>query len=161
MKPVIDRSFIGKAYRPFTATISEELCREFRDLFLQVGATIPLPLRPPLNWPSLVTLHGAACLIPLWEDMGVDPLDARLVGEQFVHHRRVSLDETVTGELSVSDITEHAGTDGTLAEDVDLEVVFRDSAGALVSVYRLRFRIEIGGSSQATELGRAEVLEVE
>jgi len=160
VKPVIDRNFIGKTYHPFTVTITEGLCRDFRDLFLQVVSPEPLPLRPPLNWPALITLHGTACLVPLWEDMGVDPLAVRLVGEQFVHHRRVSLDETVFGELSIRDIAEHAGTDGTLAEDVDLEVVFRDSAGSGVSVYRLRFRIEIGGSSQVTELGRSEVLEV-
>jgi hypothetical protein len=145
MTAVIDRSFIGKKYPPFIVEISESFCRDFNRLLNVQGPDELSPDRPPLNWPALMTLHGTACLLTLWEDLGVDPLEARLAGERFIHHRPVKCGEPLFGSLTIDDLTEQVTPVGQIDDRIALHVDFRDASDAVVATYHCAFHIALAG----------------
>lgn len=145
MTGVIDRSFIGKTYPPFAAEVSASFCLDYNRLLNVKGLPEFSPDRPPLNWPALMTLHGTACLLPLWEDLGVDPLETRLFRERFVHQRPVECGEPLTGVLTIDDVTEQVEPNSHIEDHIELRVDFADSAGAPVATYHCSFRISLAG----------------
>jgi hypothetical protein len=95
------------------------------------------------NWPAILTLHGTACLMTVWEDMGVDPLAARLIAEKFAHFRDPSSDEQLTGQVQVEDVRETVDSDTGIEEQVDLLVDFWDSSEQLIATYQSSYRIPL------------------
>ncbi len=142
---MIDRAFIGKKYAAFTVELSESFCRDFNSRLNITGPDESPPDRPPLNWPGLMTLQGTACLLTLWEDLGVDPLEVRLVKERFVHQRSVECGEGFTGVLTIDDISGQVETDGRIEDQIELNVNFKDSSGMPVATYQCSFRIPVAG----------------
>jgi len=140
---MIDRGFLGKVYPVFSVVLSDAFVRRSKELLSQHGCPVSLVDTPPLNWPSFMTLHGTACLLNVWEDLGVDPLAVRLVREEFVHMRPVKGGADLMGRVTIEDLTEHMTSDGTIEEQVCLEVVFQDLSGTPVANYRCAFRIPV------------------
>ncbi|HMK34899.1 MAG TPA: hypothetical protein VK463_07535 [Desulfomonilaceae bacterium] len=138
---MIDRAFIGKTFDSFTIEISPDLFTELDELISAVARAEPWP--PPVNWPVILTLHGTACLITLWETLGVDPLEIRLVHEEFVHYRTPEPGETLVGIPCVRDVSQHLEDNSRMEEQVDLSVEFRRESGATVAGYRCSYRVPL------------------
>ena len=123
--------------------VSEAFRRQLWELFQSISS-IASPPEPLLsNWPAILTLHGTACLITVWEDMGVDPFDVRLISEQFAHFRDPEADEELTGQVHVEDISQSVEPDIGIEEQVDLLVNFRDRSDRPVANYRSSYRISL------------------
>jgi len=140
---VIDRGFVGKQFPPFSVRFPETLSRDLDTLFTSAGAIAPPAKAPPMDWPALLTLHGTAGLITVWDPMGVDPMDMRLVSEQFIHFRSPAFGEELTGRVTVQELSEHIEPERGIQEQVDLSVSFWDSSGERIALYRCSFRIPL------------------
>ena len=143
---MIDRALVSKKYPPFSVFVSEGFRRELRDLFRSASPTQVSTGSALSNWPAILTLHGTACLMTVWEDMGVDPLAARLIAEKFAHFRDPSADEQLTGQVQVEDISETVESNTGIEEQVDLLVDFRDSSKRLIATYQSSYRIPLATS---------------
>ncbi len=104
----------------------------------------PLPEWPPFcNWPALATLHGTAGMLHVWDDLGVDPLQVRLIREQFRHVRDPHPDEELTGRLTVEDLTEHTNPKTGLDQQIDFRVTFTDQSGRETTWYACSYRLPV------------------
>ncbi|MBI4962970.1 MAG: hypothetical protein HY913_06830 [Desulfomonile tiedjei] len=139
---VIDRTLIGKKYPAFAVALSVAFQRQLWELFQSISS-ITRPSGPSANWPAILTLHGTACLMAVWEDMGVDPLDARLIKEDFAYFRDPEADEELTGQVHVEEITQSVESDSGIEEQVDLLIDFRDRSNKPVANYRSSYRIPL------------------
>jgi len=141
---LIDRTCVGKEYPPFSVRLSADLAHELETV---LGITVPEPEQPhgppPLIWPALMTSHGTACLIPLWEDLGVHPLDPRLISEEFTYLETPTHGEELNGCVRIEDIGEHVEPDIGIEEQVDLCIEFRNSQDNPVASYRCSYRIPV------------------
>jgi len=156
---VIDRSTVAKEYPSFSVELSEDLCAKVDRLFGSISSIrssapdVPTsePRTPPLIWPALLTLHGAACLLIVWEDLGVDPMLVRLVREEFRYLTTPGWGEKLLGTVRIDDITEHAEPEQGIQEQIDLLVEFRNSAAGLLATYHCSYRIPV-----AVPMGKRE-----
>lgn len=89
----------------------------------------------------MLTARGTACLMGLWEELGVDPLSIRLVAQSFRHSRDPAYGETLAAALTIEDVSEHVESDRGIEEQVDLVIRFRDSNAGIVAEYRCSYRI--------------------
>lgn len=143
MTPVIDRGLVGKEYPPFYVSLSEDLSREVENA-VRISPPQSIPSwPPPLIWPALMTLRGTACLIPVWEDLGVDPLEAALVEEEFQFHKDPVMGEQITGVVTVEEIDEFVEAAKGIEDQVDLRVDFRDSNQDPIATYRCAYRVPV------------------
>lgn len=143
---MIGREFIGKAYRPFPVVLSEAFCRELSELVQTSPQVIQSPSFPPVHWPAILTRHGTACLMSVWEDLAVDPLQVRLVREEFDHSRAAEFGEILTGNLTIEDVGEHFEPAEGMFQSVHLQVRFEDRSGAPVATYRCSFAFPLAVS---------------
>jgi len=90
-----------------------------------------------------MTLRGTACLIPIWEDLGVDPLEAALVEEEFQFHKDPVMGERITGVVTLEEIDEFVEPAKGIEEQVDLRVDFRDSKQDPIATYRCAYRVPV------------------
>ncbi len=150
---MIDRSFIGKEYPEFSVTIEHDLVARFNSLLENacgahgdrsqwndhdgLGTTIPLA------WPSILTFHGTACLISVWEDLGIDPVRTRIVEESFNFLKFPEPGEELKGSLCVEEIEEKISPDGGIEEQLDLSVEFSSLEGELLATYTCSYRIPL------------------
>jgi hypothetical protein len=140
---VISRELVGKQFPPFSVRISQSFVQELLDL-TRIPVLPPLPpWPPPSSWPALLTAHGTACLMEVWEELGVDPLQARLVEEEFQHFLDPVPDETLTGSVTVGEVTQHLEPSRGIEEQVDLAVSFHNAATRLLATYRCVFRVPL------------------
>jgi hypothetical protein len=146
---VIERIALGKKFRRFTIEITEDLITEFRELFTEGEPDSPLPAALPLTWPMLLTLRGTACLIPVWEELGADPLHMRLVAEEFEYDREPVLGEELTGQVRIADMDEIVSADHGIEQQVDLAVDFFDRHDRRVALYRCSYRLSLTVSPKA------------
>jgi hypothetical protein len=138
---VIYRGFVGREFSPFLVEVTEELSEEVMDL---VQSAAPLPRGSlPSNWPAFMAMQGAACLMTVWEELGVDPLGLRLIQEEFAHYRGPHARESLFGRACVEDVSDHMEPGHGIEEQVDLVIRFQDSAGNLVSEYRCSYRVPV------------------
>ena len=138
---MIYRGFVGKEFPLFDFEITEEFSEQFMALFQRTDAA---PLRSlPSNWPAFMALRGSACLMSVWEELGVDPLEVRLIREEFLHFREPELREPLFGRASVQDVSDHMEPDRGIEEQVDLAVRFHDAAGELVAEYLCSYRLPV------------------
>jgi len=140
---VIDRALVGKKYPVFAVIVSEAFRRQLWELFRSASSAAAIPESLLANWPAILTLHGTACLMTVWEDMGVDPLDVRLVSEDFDHFREPETNEELSGRVQVEDISQSVEPDTGIEEQVDLLVDFRDPSDKLIANYRSSYRIPL------------------
>jgi hypothetical protein len=138
---LIDRALVGKEYPPFAVTLTEDWLRQWRDLFALVSGLSAPQTSVPTNWPAILTLHGTACLMNIWEDLGVDPLEVRLVGEEFEHLLPPVVGEEIEGRLRIEEISECIEPETGIEEQVDFAVGFRDRFGSKLAVYACSYRI--------------------
>jgi hypothetical protein len=134
---------VGKEYPPFSTTLTEELHREMGALFAGDVPDGASESTPSLIWPAVLTLHGTACLLTLWEDLGVSPLLPRLVFEQFRYDRTPQVGDALSGRLKVEDVGERFESERGVEEQVDILVEFKDSRGTAVASYRSSYRIPV------------------
>jgi hypothetical protein len=143
---VIYRGFVGKEFPPFTVELDEHGARDLVSLLLPQSFP-ETPSWPPLcNWPAPLTLRGSACLMAVWEELGVDPLHLRLIREDFRHHEEPVSAGVLTGRIRIEDISEHVDAIHGIEDQVDLAVSFRDKGGSPVAEYRCSFRVPIAGT---------------
>jgi hypothetical protein len=141
--PLLDRGLIGKEFPPFTIAVTEDLSEEFSSI-IRIPGGESVPSRPPPSiWPAVMTFRATACLIPVWEDLGADPLAVRLIREEFLHERTPDPGEELRGRVRIGEITEEVEPDGAIEDQADLVVDFTDSSGGLVASYRCRYRIPV------------------
>ena len=141
---MISRRSIGKAFPPFTVEYPETLAQGFDGLFSSAGCSAPRRSSPPSNWPAVLALHGTACLLTIWEELGVDPLSVRLVAEEIRHVSELRFGQRITGRVTVEDVREHVEPDRGIEQRVDLAITFEDSAlKRPVATYRCSFRVPI------------------
>jgi len=95
-----------------------------------------------------MVLQGTACLLTVWEELGVDPMGLRLYKEEFVHLRRPKLRERLCGRVTVEDVSDHMEPSRGIEEQVDLAVRFHDSKGDLVAVYLCSYRVPVAPTSR-------------
>jgi hypothetical protein len=146
---VIYRGFVGKEFPPFVVEISQEFSRVLT-LLLRTSPPFECPSwPPPSNWPAFLTFHGTACLMTIWEELGVDPLELRLVREEFRHMLAPVAGEPLNGRVCVEDVSEHIDPNVGIEEQVDLAVYFRDLRGSDVAEYRCSFRVPVARSVPA------------
>jgi hypothetical protein len=140
---MIDRSCVGKAYAPFAVILTEDWLAEWYALLSRAaGNSSPSP-GLPLNWPAILTLHGTACLLHVWEDLVVDPLQVRLVREEWRHLAAPQVGQEIQGRLSIEEISEHVEPETGIEEQVDFAVEFHDLAGRKLAVYACSYRIPL------------------
>lgn len=136
---MIGREFIGKSYPPFSVELSEAFCREMAEL-IRTSPSVVRPIAvPPANWPAIMTLHGTACLMRVWEDLAVDPLRLRQVREEFVHVRPAICGERLSGTLTIEDVTEHYEPKDGMFQQLHLETTFVDDSGKPVATYHCSY----------------------
>ncbi len=143
---MIYRGFVGKEFPPFRVEITEKFSVQVADLFPAVEPSPASGL--PSNWPAFMALQGAACLLTVWEELGVDPMELRLVREEFLHFRRPELRESLSGRVTVEDVSDHMEPSQGIEEQVDLAVRFHDSDGDLVAEYRCSYRVPVARTSR-------------
>jgi len=143
---MIGRELIGKSYQPFSVELSEAFCRELSELVQTSPRVILTASFPPVHWPAILTRHGTACLMRVWEDLAVDPLQVRLVREEFDHSRPAAFGETLSGSLSIEDVTEHFEPAEGMFQTVHLQARFVDAAGAPVATYKCSFAFPLAVS---------------
>jgi hypothetical protein len=132
---MIDRSFVDKLLPAFEVELSEKLCIDFISLFDASEYCTPA------NWPAILTLHGTAALISVWEVLGIDPLSAKLLRERFLHLKPPQLGQVLSGHLRIGEIREYLNTDGKIEEEVDMHTLFVDSSKERIAEYYCTFRI--------------------
>jgi hypothetical protein len=138
---MIDRACVGKAYAPFVVSLAEDWLTEWYGLFSRASGIAAPPQGLPVNWPAVLTLHGTACLLHVWEDLGVDPLEVRLVGEEWRHSGAPAIGEEIQGRLRIREIGEHVEFETGIEEQVDFVVEFHDRKGLKLAVYTCSYRI--------------------
>ncbi len=133
---MIERQALGKEYR-FSVRVGAECAGGLASLVRGCLADKPpLPDWPLLcNWPAIATLHGTAGMLHVWEDLGVDPLQARMIREEFRHVRDPLPDEELAGRLTVEDLTEHTNPTTGLDQQIALRATFSDHSGREVARY--------------------------
>lgn len=149
---MIDRTFIGKQYPEFRVTLDQELIDKFDSLIKRSTFIDNKPVYEtkmsradtiPIAWPAILTLHGTACLINVWEDLGIDPMQARIVEESFDFHRTPRPGSELKGSLCVEELGEEIGPDGGIEEQVDLSVEFKSPEGELMATYICSYRVTV------------------
>lgn len=140
---MIPREFVGKQFPPFKVTISEHLSRSLLELAQPADSQNLPSWPPPTNWPAIMTLHGTACLMNVWEELGVDPLDARVAKEEFRHFGRPTPDEELTGRVWIDDIREFIDEESQICDQVDLAADFFTADGARLAAYRCSYRVPV------------------
>ncbi len=140
---MIDRASVGKEYPSFSFSIPEDLSQRVAKIMGDSPEKAVSLWPPPIFWPHLTTLHGTACLITVWEDLAVDPLEPRLITEEFQYHRVPVQGEQLTGKVIVEEIGEHFEPGRGVEDQVDLLAEFRDSSGEPVASYRSSYRIPV------------------
>ena len=138
---MIPREFVGKKFPRFKVNISEQPFRLLLDLIQPHDSEKITSWPPPSNWPAVMVLHGTACLINVWEELGVDPLRALLAREEFHHIRSPAPDEELTGWLWIEDIREFVDEDGQISDQVDFAADFCNAAGVRLADYHFTYRI--------------------
>lgn len=138
---MIDRAWVGKAYAPFVVSLGEDWLVEWHELFARASGIASSTRGLPVNWPAILTHHGTACLLHLWEDLGVDPLEVRLVSEEWKHLGKPVVGEEIRGSLRIEEISEHAEYETGIEEQVDLSVEFHDGKGCTLANYVCSYRI--------------------
>lgn len=76
----------------------------------------------------------------VWKELGVDPLELRLIQEESQHRLDPVAGEALSGRVRVEDLSEHADPTMGIEEQIDLSVQFRDSLGRDIAQYRCSFR---------------------
>lgn len=128
--------------------ISEHLSRSLLEL-AQLAQSENLSLwPPPSNWPAIMTLHGTACLINVWEELGVDPLETFLYAEEFRHFAAATPDEELTGLVWIDDIREFVDDESQICDQVDLAADFFTADGVQLAAYRFSYRVRVTVSAQ-------------
>jgi hypothetical protein len=128
-------------YPPFAVTLTEDWIRGWHDLFALVSGLSAPQTTVPTNWPAILTLHGTACLMNTWEDLGVDPLEIRLVGEAFEHLLPPIVGEEMEGRLRIKEISECVEPETGIEEQVDFTVAFHNRLGGKLAVYSCSYRV--------------------
>ncbi|MFC1835287.1 hypothetical protein ACFL2Q_11220 [Thermodesulfobacteriota bacterium] len=145
---MIDRSLVGKAYPSFEVTITQDLSLNLRKI---LGLSTAVS-DPPLVWPKVLTLHGTACLMPIWEDLGVNPLHVRTVGEKFRYGEAPRHGEELTGTVFIDWIEEGLDPDQGIVEQIDINVVFHNSRGKRIATYEASFRVAVAAIAGTSQL---------
>ena len=143
MTLLIDRGFIGKEFPVFTIELTEDLSEELSAIIPVPGAESAPRWPPPSIWPAVMTYRATACLIPVWEDFGVDPQAVRLIREEFRHEYTPDPGEQLRGQVRVGEISEEVEPDGAIEDQVDLTVEFTNPAGDSVASYQCRYRVPV------------------
>ncbi len=140
---MIPREFVGKRFPRFKVNISEQPFRSLLDL-IQPHDSEKIPSwPPPSNWPAIMLLHGTACLINVWEELGVDPLRSFLAREEFHHLSSPEPGEELTGWLLIEDIKEFVDEDGQIFDQVDFAADFSNARGVRLAEYRFAYIIAL------------------
>jgi hypothetical protein len=79
----------------------------------------------------------------VWEELGLDPLELRLITEEFQHSREPVAGEPLNGRVRVEELSEHMDPDAGIEEQIDLAVQFQDAGGRDVARYRCSFRVPL------------------
>lgn len=140
---MIERIVLGKKFPKFTIEVTEDLISGFQDLFRYDASDTALQRELPLIWPVVLTSRATACLIPVWEELGVDPLEMRLVAEEFHYSRQPEIGDELTGQVRVDDLDEIVSPDHGIAQQVTLAVDYVDSTGREVASYRCSYRLPL------------------
>lgn len=148
---MIDRAAVGRSYPSFTVPLTEDLSRGLDAVLGCNPPAMGLSWPPSPVWPAVAASRGTACLLNVWEDLGVDPLTVRLVAEDFLHHRAPVLDEELMGRVMVEDVHEHFEPDRGIEDQVDLLVEFTDRAGSAVASYRCSYRVPVAVTAARSE----------
>lgn len=138
---MIGRDVIGRTYPDFHIALSDALCTAFDRVFAGVGLPMGAVSGPPYIWPGLLTCHGTACLLTVWEDLGVDPLSVRLVNESFEHHCSVSIGEKLLGRVTIESVNEVYGPERGIEQEIGVSTSFFRDDGNPVAGYSGVFRI--------------------
>lgn len=138
---MIYRGLVGTEFPPFGVEIRDDFIDQMTALVQ--GEASPARSSLPSNWPAFMALRGAACLMSVWEKLGVDPLGVRLIREEFGHFREPKAHERIFGRIIVEDVSDHMEPDHGIEEQVDLAVRFLDAAGELLAKYRCSYRIPV------------------
>lgn len=77
----------------------------------------------------------------LWEDLEVDPLEVRLVREEFEHLVAPVVDQEIKGRLRIEEISDHVEPETGIEEQVDLTVEFHDRSERKLAAYHCSYRI--------------------
>lgn len=160
---MIDRSFIGKEYPEFSVTIEHDLIARFNSLLESAcgGHCSEAPDKSddsvmnsiPVAWPSILTFHGTACLISVWEDLGIDPVKTRIVEESFNFLKFPEPGDELKGSLCLEEVEEKISPDGGIEEQLDLSVEFSSLEGELLATYSCSYRIPLVKGATAELLG--------
>lgn len=142
---MIERIVLGKRFPRFSVHVTEDLITGFREVFLPGQSDPEVPASLPFTWPMILTAHGTACLIPVWEEIGVDPLHMRLVAEEFYYNRQPSPGEKLTGQARVADMDEIVTPERGIEQQIDLAIDFRDASGDRVASYTCSYRLVVAG----------------
>jgi hypothetical protein len=81
--------------------------------------------------------------MPVWEDLGVNPLDVRLIKEACRYHAIPVRGEKLTGTVSIEEIDEEVEPGRGIEDQVDLVVAFSNLVGTIVATYRCSFRVPV------------------
>ncbi len=79
----------------------------------------------------------------LRDDLGTDPQRVRLVREEFLFERTPLIDEELTAALSIAEIEEQAGPDGSIDDRIDLVVEFNDMNARSIARYTVSYCVPI------------------
>ncbi len=140
---MIDRIALGTKFPPFSIEVPEDLITELQEIFPSDESHRESTGWLPLTWPTVLTSRGTACLIPVWEELGVDPIRMRLVAEEFHYTRQPHPGEELFGRVRVADLDEIVSPERGIEQQVDLNVDFDDSTGQRVASYTCSYRLAL------------------
>jgi hypothetical protein len=142
---VLDRSFVGRKFPAFRVILPTDLGRAFREL-LRPGRSEADASSLPWNWPAILTGHGTAGLIHVWEELAVDPTGVRLLSEEFVHFHEPLGGVEVIGLMEIEDIAATVEPQAGIEDQADFRVDFRDLEDRLLATYRFSCRVPTAGT---------------
>lgn len=139
----LDKSFIGKAFDPFTVEVDKSKIRElaqalgddnpiFVDDEAAQRAGLPGIVAPP-TYPTLFKMWGEGGSSPHIKAMGGNVLRLLHGEESYEYFGLIRPGDVMTGQTKVVDITEKEGRSSTL-DIVNLQTEYHNQHGKLVVV---------------------------
>jgi len=145
---MIPREYVGKTFPQFKVTAFKAI---FDSLFELTQSHLDGEIssrQPPCNWPAIMLSRGTACLMNVWEELGIDPLRAFLSSEEFVHFHPPGEDEELTGSVRMDDIREILDEEGGVCDQADFTADFFNAAGLHLAAYRFSYRVRLTATAR-------------